>query len=278
MSLKILIKGAGDLATGIAVRLYRAGYTIWMTDLKSPTAVRRTVSFSRCIYEGTAEVEGITAEYALTADEGMQISKKGRIAVFADPQAKIIKEYKPDVLIDAIIAKSNIGTSIDDAPFVIAAGPGFTAGIDCHAVIETKRGHTLGSVITSGSAIANTGVPGNIGGYTTERIIRAAADGIFEPIAEIGSRVNKGDAVAKSGNITIYAQLDGIVRGMLRDGTEVFKGMKCGDIDPRCEKDNCFTVSDKARAIGGGALEAVCGYEHGTYPACSGEFSTIREK
>lgn len=266
--MRILIKGAGDLATGIAVRLYRGGHTIWMTDIEEPTAVRRTVSFSRCIYEGSAEVEGITSVFSRTYEDGKNAEENGFIPVFADGKAEIASEYIPDVIIDAIIAKRNLGTGITDAGLVIGVGPGFTAGVDCHSVIETKRGHDLGRVIRSGSAAANTGIPGDIGGYTTERIIRAESDGIFKPIMHIGDKAEKGDAVAESGGKKIYAQLTGIIRGMLPDGISVHKGMKCGDIDPRCERSNCFTVSDKARAIGGGALEAVSEYEHRTYNTC----------
>ena len=268
MGLKILIKGAGDLATGIAVRLYRSGFTVWMTDIAMPTTVRRTVAFSSCITEGRYEVEGIVSVHAHSADEGFKITESGGIPVFTDPKADIAHEFRPDVIVDAVIAKRNLGTAITDAPFVIAAGPGFTAGIDCHAVIETNRGHDLGRVMTSGSAAPNTGVPGNIGGYTSERIIRAEKDGIFRSAVSIGDSVEYGDTVAESGGVCINALLSGTVRGMLSDGISVHKGMKCGDIDPRCSRENCFTVSDKARAVGGGVLEAVCGYEHGTYPAC----------
>lgn len=268
--MKILIKGAGDLATGIAVRLYMGGHTIWMTDTDVPTAVRRTVSFSRCIYEGSAEVEGITSVFARTYEDGKKAEEQGYIPVFADSKAAIAAEYIPDVIVDAIIAKQNLGTSINDAGLVIGVGPGFTAGADCHAVIETKRGHSLGRVIRTGSAIPNTGVPGNIGGYTTERIIRAVADGEFRAIMHIGDKAEKGDAVAESGGRLIHTQLTGIIRGMLQDGVFVHKGMKCGDIDPRCERANCFTVSDKARAVGGGVLEAVSEYEHRTYNTCRG--------
>ena len=164
---------------------------------------------------------------------------------------------------DAIIAKKNIGTKMTDAPLVIGVGPGFTAGIDCHRVIETKRGHYLGRVIEAGSAIPNTGIPGNVGGYTVERIIRAGEDGIFVPKVSIGDQVEAGQVVAISGNTPVRAQITGIVRGLLQEGVRVTKGMKAGDIDARCEKAHCFTISDKARAIGGGVLEAVCGWEHG---------------
>lgn len=262
-TMRILIKGAGDLATGIGWRLHRAGYEVWMTDIAVPTAVRRSVSFSRAVYESAAEVEGVHARLAQTEDDGHRIAESGEIPVFVDPEAKIIRSLKPDVVVDAIIAKKNIGTKMTDAPLVIGVGPGFTAGIDCHRVIETKRGHYLGRVIEAGSAIPNTGIPGNVGGYTVERIIRAGEDGIFVPKVSIGDQVEAGQVVAISGNTPVRAQITGIVRGLLQEGVRVTKGMKAGDIDARCEKAHCFTISDKARAIGGGVLEAVCGWEHG---------------
>lgn len=261
--MRILIKGAGDLATGIAWRLHKAGYRVWMTDIEVPTAVRRTVSFSRAIYDGKAEVEGVFACRADNMADGDWIDAAGGIPVFIDPEAGILKQWKPDVLVDAIIAKRNLGTKITDASLVIGVGPGFTAGVDCHKVVETKRGHYLGKVIDQGSAIPDTGIPGDVGGYTVERIIRAAADGRFEPKAEIGDFVEAGQIVAFSGDVPVMAQIRGTVRGMLQEGVYVIKGMKSGDIDPRCEKNHCFTISDKARAVGGGVLEAVAGWEHG---------------
>lgn len=261
--MKVLIKGAGDLATGIGWRLVRAGYRVWMTDLEIPTAVRRSVSFSRAVYEGEAEVEGIQAKLADSLKAGEQISSEGCIPVFVDPEAAILEAFKPDVLVDAIMAKKNLGTKITDASLVIGVGPGFTAGKDCHRVVETKRGHYLGRVIDSGSAIPNTGIPGNIGGYTVERIIRASGDGRFVPLTAIGDRVEAGQIVAMSGNMPVKARISGIVRGILQEGVPVTKGMKAGDIDARCERNHCFNISDKARAIGGGVLEAVCGWEHG---------------
>lgn len=260
--MKVLIKGAGDLATGIGWRLRRAGYQVLMTETAVPTTVRRSVAFSRAVYEGEAKVEGITAVRCDTMAEAQAAFSAGKIPVFVDEKAQIRKEWKPEAVVDAIIAKRNLGTKITDAPLVIGVGPGFTAGKDCHAVIETKRGHFLGRVIETGSAIPNTGVPGNIGGYTTERIIRAAADGVFEPVASIGELVEKGELVAKSGGQDIYAQMPGIVRGMLQKGVPVTAGMKCGDIDARAEASHCDTISDKARAIGGGVLEAVAAFEH----------------
>lgn len=260
--MKILIKGAGDLATGIAVRLVRAGYKCIMTETKVPTTVRRTVAFSRAVYEKEAVVEDIKSVLVKNAEEAKNALQKGFVAVIVDEKAEIANIYQPDVIVDAIIAKYNTGTKITDAGLVIGVGPGFQAGVDCHAVIETKRGHYLGKVIYSGSAIPNTGVPGNIGGFTTERIIRATADGVFEPVAEIGEVVKKDQVVAFSGGEPIYALMSGIVRGMMQPGVVVKTGMKSGDIDARCELDHCFTISDKARAIGGGVLEAISCFEH----------------
>jgi xanthine dehydrogenase accessory factor len=274
--MKILIKGAGDLATGIAVRLFRCGYNILMTDIAVPTTVRRTVAFSRAVYDGHCEVEGIEgvlaneqqeAERQLQQIEQLQADRK--IAVIVDEKTDILKDYQPDVLVDAILAKKNLGTLITDAPLVIGVGPGFTAGVDVHAVIETKRGHDLGRVIYEGSAIPNTGIPGNVGGYTIERLIKAGVDGIFHPLTSIGEYVEQGQAVAEVivGQADkevvgqpIYAQMSGIVRGMLQEGVYVTTGMKVGDIDARCEIAHCYTVSDKARSIGGGVLEAIITY------------------
>ena len=253
----ILVKGAGDLATGTAVRLYRAGFQVVMTDVAQPTAVRRTVAFSQCIYDGQITVEGITARKAENRDQVRDILAAGEIPVLVDPQASILPQLPFMAVVDAILAKKNLGTTISDAPIVLALGPGFTAGADCHGVIETQRGHDLGRLILEGTAIPNTGVPGDVGGYTTERIIRAPADGPFEPVAQIGQQVNLGDVVAKVNGIPVTAQLTGIVRGMLPAGIPVTAGMKSGDIDPRCEVRHCFTVSDKARAIGGGVLEGI---------------------
>ena len=274
--MKILIKGAGDLATGIAVRLFRCGYNILMTDIAVPTTVRRTVAFSRAVYDGHCEVEGIEgvlaneqqeAERQLQQIEQLQADRK--ISVIVDEKTDILKDYQPDVLVDAILAKKNLGTLITDAPLVIGVGPGFTAGVDVHAVIETKRGHDLGRVIYEGSAIPNTGIPGNVGGYTIERLIKAGVDGIFHPLTSIGEYVEQGQAVAEVivGQADkevvgqpIYAQMSGIVRGMLQEGVYVTTGMKVGDIDARCEIAHCYTVSDKARSIGGGVLEAIITY------------------
>lgn len=252
-----LIKGAGDIASGIAVRLKRAKFGIAMTDIERPTAIRRTVCFSQAIVNGWAYVEDIKAERAQSIDDIYEIIKRGNIAVIADEKAECIKTLKPYFVIDAILAKKNLGTSIDDAPVVIGVGPGFRAGVDCHAVIETQRGHYLGRVILEGSAAENTGVPGNIGGYTTERIIRAVKDGIFTPVCQIGDIVEAGQTVAYVDGEPVKCLIGGVLRGILPENTPVYKGMKSGDVDPRCKKEHCYTVSDKASAVGGGVLEAM---------------------
>ncbi|WP_195989245.1 selenium-dependent molybdenum cofactor biosynthesis protein YqeB [Clostridium sp. D53t1_180928_C8] len=253
----VVIKGAGDLATGIAYRLKKSGFDVIMTEIDKPTTVRRTVAFSQAIFDNEVEIEGIKGIKVRNINEIYDQIKKNNIPIIIDEKADIIKELKPEVVVDSIIAKKNLGTSIKDAPIVIGVGPGFEAKVDCHLVVETKRGHYLGKVIEHGTAIPNTGVPGNIGGYTKERIIRASADGKIKPVVSIGDFVIKGQVVAYIDGVEVLAEIDGIVRGMLQEGIEVFKGMKSGDIDPRCEKDHCFTISDKARSIGGGVLEAI---------------------
>ena len=267
----IVIKGAGDIASGISFRLWHAGFDIVMTEIAEPLAVRRTVSFSQAVYQGEVVVEDVTAVLVKDKSQIRDVIAKKQIAVIVDPAAAIINKLKdsgepPAVLVDAIMAKKNTGTSLGDAPVVIAAGPGFIAGIDCHAVIETMRGHTLGRVITKGSALPYTGTPGEIDGVSVQRLLRCGADGIFQTLVEIGSSVKKGDAVAlvrsagsdsAAGDMPILAGINGIVRGLLPSGVKVTKGLKAGDIDPRCETHNCFTVSDKALAIGGAVLEAI---------------------
>lgn len=255
--MKVLIRGAGDLASGIACRLHQCGFSIVMTDLAVPTAVRRTVAFSRAVYEQTAEIEASTAVLCRTIGEVESALRQDQIAVMVDPEAEIQKIWKPDVVVDAILAKRNLGTSMQDAPVVIGVGPGFTAGEDCHCVIETKRGHYLGRCIYRGSAIPNSGVPGNIGGYTTERLLRAPCAGVFEPAVSIGDLVQTGDVCGTVNGVPMRSQIPGVVRGLLQRGVMVTEEMKSGDVDPRCEPEHCHTVSDKARAIGGGVLEAI---------------------
>lgn len=255
---KVIIKGAGDLASGIACRLHRSGFLVAMTEVPVPTTVRRTVAFSRAVYEGKAVVEDVMGVLCKDSDEVEQAVGRDQIAVIVDPSCQLRSLWTPWVLVDAIIAKKNLGTSIGDAPVVIGVGPGFTAGKDCHAVVETKRGHNLGRCIWSGGAAPDTGIPGEIGGYAEERLVRAEADGIFYGLVSIGDVVLRaGEIVGYSGEIPIQARVKGVVRGLLQDGVRVHKGMKVGDVDPRFQKENCYSISDKALAVGGGVLEAI---------------------
>ncbi len=252
----VIIKGAGDLATGIAHRLFRSGFSIVMTEIAQPTVVRSTVAFAESIFLGKTVVEEVVAVKAEMADI-LSVLHQRKIAVVVDPQGMVVSQLKPLVVVDAIVAKKNIGTQISDAPIVIGVGPGFTAGLDVHAVIESMRGHYLGRVITTGQAIPNTGVPGEIAGHTTKRILRAPCAGIFSAVARIGDEVLAGDIVGYVNQQPVVAQITGILRGVLHDQLAVSFGMKIGDIDPRCMREHCFSISDKARAIGGGVLEAI---------------------
>lgn len=253
----VLIKGAGDIATGIATRLRRSNFDIVMTDIEKPTSIRNTVCFSTAITNGEFEVEGIKAIHAKDSNEARDIVSNGDVAVLVDEKANCINELKPDIVVDAILAKKNLGTTKDQAQVVIGVGPGFTADLDCDAVVETMRGHNLGRVIYKGSAQENTGVPGLIGGKSGERIIRATKDGIFHPVKHIGDIVNENDVVAYVDDIEVRCFTSGVVRGMLTEGTKVYKGMKSGDVDPRSEISYCYSCSDKALAIAGGVLEAI---------------------
>ena len=259
----VIIRGAGDLASGIALRLHHAKIQVVMTDLPRPTAIRRTVCFSQAVLFGQMQVEDVTAVHAASVEEVPAILAEGKIPVLADPEGQCIPILKPDGVVDAILAKRNLGTKITDAPCVIGVGPGFTAKVDCHAAVETMRGHTLGRVITEGSPLPNTNIPGLIGGFAGERVLRAPADGIFRQVRQIGEPVKLGDVAGYVGDAPMLCQIDGVLRGILADGTPVHKGMKAGDVDPRGEVSYCQTVSDKALAIGGGVLEALLRFSEG---------------
>ncbi len=252
-----LIRGAGDLASGIALRLWRSGIEVVMTDLPRPTAIRRTVSFSEAIVHGETTVEDVTARLAANADEAHALLAQGIVPVLADPDCACRAGLHPDALVDAILAKRNLGTRRTDAPIVIGVGPGFTAGVDCHAVVETMRGHTLGRVIYTGSALPNTNIPGLIGGFAGERVLRAPADGEFRSARQIGDLVKAGDVAGYVAGEPMVCTIGGVLRGLIADGVLVHKGMKSGDVDPRGDVDNCYTASDKALAVGGGVLEAL---------------------
>lgn len=255
--MRIIIKGAGDIATGVAIRLKHAGYSVIMLETDRPTTVRRSIAFSQAVFDGCMEVEGISAVLCKEYSQVEHVLLKGNVAVLVDENAESVAALKPDVVIDAIIAKKNIGTCIDDAPIVIGLGPGFYATVDCDAVIETNRGHDLGRTIYVGAAEPDTGVPGEIAGESRRRILRAPCDGVFKGIAAIGDVVEAGDIVATIDGVPMRTSISGMVRGLLHDGIYVKEGMKSGDVDPRGKHLNYKSVSDKARAIGGGVLEAI---------------------
>lgn len=280
MNKKILIicRGGGDLATGIVHRLFRAGFPVLVLETDSPAAIRRQVSFSEAVYDGTATVEGVTAERIASANRASvnHVLEEGRVPLLVDPEGSSIPLLKPDIVVDAIIAKKNLGTAKEMAPLVIGVGPGFTAGEDVDLVVESMRGHNLARIFTTGSALPNTGIPGNIGGFTKERVLHAEAAGYMKNIRQIGDIVEKGEEIARiykkmtedgtfSGSyVSVEASISGIIRGLIREGYHFQKGFKIADIDPReSELANCFTISDKARSIGGSVLEAVCGYVNG---------------
>lgn len=258
----VLIRGAGDIASGIALRLFRAGLSVVMTDLEKPTAIRRTVCFSQAIVFGTTTVEDVTAVLAQTKAQVEELIQNRQIPVLIDPDGAWIPRLKPDVVVDAILAKRNLGTKKTDAPVVIGVGPGFCAGRDCTAVVETMRGHTLGRVIWDGEPIPNTNIPGLIGGFAGERVLRAPCDGTFHLLRDIGSVVQAGDVVATVEGQPISCTISGVLRGILPEGTPVKAGMKSGDVDPRCKPEYCRTASDKALAVGGGVLEAILQATH----------------
>ena len=274
----IICRGGGDLATGIVHRLFRAGYQVLILETAEPAAIRRQVSFCEAVYEGTATVEGVTAERIYTAKKQAveEVLQRGRIPLLVDPDGRSIEVLKPDVVVDAIIAKKNLGTYKEMAPLVIGIGPGFVAGEDVHLVVESMRGHNLARIFTTGSALPNTGIPGNIGGFTKERVLHAETAGYMKNIRQIGDIVEKGEEIARiyekmtedgtffGSYVSVEASISGIIRGLIREGYHFQKGFKIADIDPReSELANCFTISDKARSIGGSVLEAVCGYVNG---------------
>lgn len=303
-NLLIICRGAGDLATGIIHRLHRAGHRVIALETDYPAAIRRQVSFCEAVYDGSAAVEGVTARLvpaladaetdtetysgindtpaAHIASEKWDsaaieaVLEAGEVPLLIDPKGESIALLKPDVVVDAIIAKKNLGTTINMAPLVIGVGPGFTAGQDVHLVIESMRGHNLARIITDGMAQPNTGVPGNIAGFTSERVIHAPAAGYIHDLRKIGDIVQKGDEIARiypdkesydnalSEYVPVNATITGIIRGLIREGYYFREGFKIADIDPReSELSNCFTISDKARSIAGSVLEAVSAFEHG---------------
>ena len=258
----IIVRGGGDLATGTIYKLKKSGFPVLILEVPNPSAIRRNVSFCEAVYQGTQTVEDMTCYLVESVEQAEQFINEGKLCVLVDPMGESIARLKPLAVIDAILAKKNLGTNRNMAPITLALGPGFVAGEDVDAVIETKRGHNLGRVLWEGAAAPNTGIPGIIGGYGKERVIHCPAKGILRNVKKITDTVSRGEVIAvvetEDGNVPVEATLDGILRGLIRDGYPVHVGFKMADIDPRAEEyENCFTISDKARCIAGGVLEAV---------------------
>ena len=258
----ILVRGGGDLATGTIYKLKKCGFPVLILEVENPSAIRRNVAFCEAVYQGSQTVEDMTCYRADSLQQAQQFLEEGRLTVLVDPMGESIQRLKPLAVVDAILAKKNLGTNRNMAPITVALGPGFTAGEDVDAVVETKRGHNLGKVLWNGSAAPNTGVPGIIGGYGKERVIHCPAKGILRNVKKITDTVSKGEVIAvvetENGTVPVEATLDGILRGLIRDGYPVTVGFKIADIDPRIDEyNNCFTISDKARCIAGGVLEAI---------------------
>ena len=263
----IIVRGGGDLATGTIHRLWAAGFPVLVLETDHPAAIRRQVAVCEAVYEGSATVEGMEAVLIKDTAEAKKVIDTGKVPLIVDPDGASITALKPEVVVDAILAKKNLGTNRSMAPLTIGLGPGFAAGEDVDIVIETMRGHNLGRIIREGSAIPNTGIPGNIGGYTAERVIHAGAEGILYNVDKIGDIVEQGEEIAyiadekENRRYSVTATITGIIRGLISDGYPVTKGFKIADIDPRkSELSNCFTISDKARCIAGSVLEVVCAF------------------
>lgn len=256
------MRGGGDLATGTIYKLYQCGFRVLVLETEKPSAIRRSASFSEAVYQGTQTIEGVTCILASGVTEAKKLLEEGKLVMLVDKEGVCIEQLHPDVVVDAILAKKNLGTNRRMAPITIGLGPGFEAGRDVDAVIETMRGHSLGKVIYQGKALENTGIPGMVQGYAKERVIYSPCEGYVRSIKKIMDDVKCGEMIAyierKEGTVPVVSSLQGILRGILRDGYPVTKGMKMADIDPRKEeRSNCITISDKARCIAGGVLEAI---------------------
>jgi xanthine dehydrogenase accessory factor len=257
VSLRVVVKGGGDLGTGVGWRLHRCGFRVLVTETAQPTVIRRAVAFASAVYESAVTVDGVTARLVRSDAQISNAWSHDHVPVLIDPQATVVQRLRPDVVVDAIMAKRNVGTRMTAAPIVVALGPGFTAGVDCHAVVETNRGHDLGRVILEGRVQPNTGVPATVGGEHAQRVLRAPREGLFRAVRAIGDSVATGEVVAFVDDVPVLTALDGVVRGLLQDGLTARAGMKIGDVDPRGIIAHCFSISDKALAVGGGVLEAI---------------------
>ncbi|NWG17024.1 MAG: EF2563 family selenium-dependent molybdenum hydroxylase system protein [Chloroflexi bacterium] len=253
----VLVRGGGDLASGAIYRLHRAGFPVIVTELAQPLLVRRAVCYGSAIYEGVMEIDGVSAQRAETDHAVGAMLASGVVPVLADPDGQAIRRLSPAVVLDGRMAKKNLGTRLDDAPLVVALGPGFTAGTDCHAVIETNRGHDLGRVIWQGAAEADTGEPGITAGQSHSRVLRAPSAGYVQAYRQIGEIIEAGQVIASVNGQSVVAAFTGVLRGLIHEQVRVEAGAKIGDLDPRIRRENCFTISDKSLAVGGGVLEAV---------------------
>lgn len=258
----VIVRGGGDIATGTIYKLFQCGFRVLILETENPSAIRRNVAFSEAVYNGTQTVEGLTCTLAKTVEEAVSLLEERRLTMLIDPVGECIGQLRPMAVVDGILAKKNLGTHKAMAPITVALGPGFTAGEDVDAVIETMRGHSLGRVIYEGEAIKNTGIPGVIAGFSKERVLHSPAAGVMRNVKKITDTVGKGETIAlietKEGDIPVVATIDGLLRGLIRDGYPVTKGFKIADIDPRLQEyENCFTISDKARCIADGVVEAI---------------------
>lgn len=254
----VVVRGGGDLATGVIQKLYRSGFRVLILETDTPLAIRRTVALGNAVFTGHQQVEDMEAIHVQTIAECEQAWKQQKIPLLVDPEGKAIAELQPKVVVDAILAKRNLGTTAKMAPIVIALGPGFSAPEEADAVVETMRGHTLGKLIFSGKALPNTGVPGMLGGKSAERVIHAPAAGQIKHYKKIGDIVKKGERLFQIEDFPVYSPLDGTLRGLISEEVAATVGLKCADVDPRpAEEVDCFSISDKARALGGAVLEAI---------------------
>jgi xanthine dehydrogenase accessory factor len=261
----VIVRGAGDIASGVIARLKRSGFRLAALEVPHPTVIRRTVSFAQALFDGETRIEDINAKKVSSLAELNTMLLSDTIPILADKDGEVISHLNPLVVVDAIIAKRNMGTHKGMAKLVIGLGPGFEAGNDVHAVIETKRGHDLGRIIEKGRAEENTGIPGVIAGYSSERVIHASCDGFVRPQKSIGDLVEKGDCLMKIDQSDMTAKISGVVRGMIQGGLKVKKGTKIGDVDPRGIKEYCYSISDKAYAIAGGVLETIMRFQNGKF-------------
>ena len=258
----VIVRGGGDIATGTIYKLYQCGFRVLILETQNPSAIRRHVAFCEAVYQGSQKVEDLTCTLASGLEEAKLLLEKGQLVMLVDPRAECLSFLKPIALVDAILAKKNLGTTREMADITIGLGPGFEAGVDVDAVIETMRGNSLGKVIYQGKAIANTGIPGEIAGFSKERVIHSPATGVLKAVHEIGDTVEKGEVLAyienENESVPVTATMNGLLRGLIRDGYQVRQGLKIADIDPRLEEyENCFCISDKARCIAGGVVEAI---------------------